>query len=230
MNNIITLPKFDSNEFPAQNSDYLKKLEDLEEKVNITLQLYKEADLGSKTLQEIKEARADLNKLTKFINDGKKAMKDAWFERLTPYEEKLRNLIGSIEYIEKSYGEKVREFEEIDRENKRKAIKQLFKISNIFGSMLSFDVVLRPEWLNKTYNLSKIETEIDDLIKKLKSSLYVIDMEKMSDGLKQICKIKLFETLELTDALAETRELAEKLASLRKFEETKTTKEVQQCL
>lgn len=213
-NELITMPKFNNNEFPMENSEFLLKLEDLEKKINLKLEVYKSANLEEMSIQDIKEDRASLNKLIKFLKEGKKAMKDAWAERLSPYENKLFNMLQKIEYIEKSYGDKIKLQEEIDKKYKREAIEKIFNSKNPFGKILSFESILESEWLNKSYNLSKIELEIDELFCKLKDALYVIDKEEMSEGLKKTCKIKLFETLSLEEALKETYSFAEKLSFL----------------
>lgn len=214
-NNTLIMPCFNKNIFPFENKDFLKKLEEMENTLNIKIKSF---EVAEKDLETIKKDRAKLNKILIFLKTGKKVMRNAWLENLFVFEKKLENMIDRVEGLEKEHAEKVKEEEKEYKKNKTEAIRKYFYTKNRFGKivLLSFGSVLEKneKWLNKTYTEEKIKTEIDELFEKLDDSLCLIEKENLSDGLKKLCKIKLFETLSLEEALKETYSFAEKLCFL----------------
>lgn len=155
--------------------------------------------------KDCKKFRADLNSISKELNDARKAIKKAYERPLKEFEARCKEvdemILGPCSVIDGVI--KKRETEE--REAKRTELEaHFFEFceDNGFSMLLqnvSFDRVLKKEWLNKTYQLKKAFDEIDDKVSEIMSSFNTLMNHYLFDRDGAI--IRFFDTLSIVDAL-----------------------------
>ena len=214
MKTTLIIPEFRTDEFPKQETNFYKSLEILSVKVNNKLDEFRKVDLEELSKQDLRIARATLNKLYKFINDARIRMKKDWDFQLNSYTEKFGNMLTAIDMVKQSYQESFDARETAEMHYKKKQLKEIFDNLNPFGEMLSFEDIQDKKWFRKSCEIETVTKEMQHIITEIWEALLQIDQTDFSDEQKIYCKVKLFEKLDLEDALEDAREFGRKLTIL----------------
>lgn len=210
----LTIANFNSGEFPAEQTEFFHSLEILQKKIDNKLVEFRLANPEEQSTQELKLRRANLNKLYKFVNEARKKMKNEWDFKLNAYTDKFAQMIEGIVEAKNVYDKTFDARQAAEKHYKKSELKSYFNDINVFGTLLSFDEIMDDDWLNKTYDIEKAKKDICEIITKIKQALEQIEHSELQPGLKKFCKIRLFETLNLDTAMAETCKFGEKLSIL----------------
>lgn len=160
------------------------------------------------TDDQIKEAKADRAALKKFVTALEDKRKEIKKQCLAPYESFERQMKEITAIVNEPIGlidRQVKEFEEKRREEKREKILELFRSMN-FWPFVGFDKIFRPEWLNSSVSMKRIEEELraeHERIDRDVTSLNQIPEFSFEAG--EVYK----KTLDLNLALAKGRELSD---------------------
>ena len=155
--------KFNYEEIKQQLAEQLKKYEDV---------VYTE-----ETISLAKTDRATLNKVKKAINDEKIRIKNYILEDyMTNFEPKCKELMEMIEKVSEKIDIQVKGFEQKVKNEKLQEIMKYW-IDNVgeYNDLIDFDLVFEERWLNATYSMSKVETDIKHIFEKTKMDLNTID-------------------------------------------------------
>lgn len=109
-------------------------------------------------VKEAKACRADLKKMSKRLNDERKAIKSAYDEPLRAFEAKVKELDAMIlkpcDVIDRC----IKEREQMERNEREDALRQAFDdFAPALAAVVSFDRILEPQWLNKSFGARKAE-------------------------------------------------------------------------
>lgn len=134
-------------------------------------------DVNEESIKNAKKMLADVNKRIKFVEENRIAIKNELMVPYVEFETKIKHILGIVKEADGVIRDKVRELEELEREEKENTIKSIFnskiKFYN-FNDLVKFEDFLKPNMLNKTYSINKIEEEISSFLEEIKNNFEVI--------------------------------------------------------
>lgn len=179
------------------------------------------------TDNQIKDAKADrekLNKLVKALEDKRKEVKKECLQPYEKFESQIKEVIAIVNEPIALIDGQVKEYDEQKKKEKQEQIEKLFEEKNIFD-WLKLEKIFDTKWLNATNSISKIESEIDEKVAKIDAEISTLQ------SLKEF-SFEAIETykncLDLSLAIAEGQRLAEiqrRKEEAKKEEEARKTEE-----
>ena len=202
--------------------------EELEAAVRQKIADYENVVYTEENMQQAKNDRAELNKLTKAIEDRRKEVKKKINEPYDIFEKELKEVLALIQEPVDMIDRQIKDFEDSQKEEKKASIKATYdEAVGDLAEVLPFEKVFDIRYLNKTYKLGTAQAEIREKIQKVRTDLETID--SLDSKYKLNAKDVYIKTLDLSRALAENKrlsELEEKLeAENRRKEEEKRQEE-----
>ena len=202
--------------------------EELKAELSKQLEKYNNIIVTEDSVKEFKADKANLNRLKTALEDKRKEIKK---QCLQPYENFEKNIKELVALIEEPIQLIDCQLKEIDSKKKEQKINEIEKIyhENIgrFEELVPFEKIYSCKWLNSTYKLENIALEIQKIQSDLESGLRII--EGLDTDFKQEIKDKLFETLDISQALQENARLKE-LREKQKAIEIQKDKQVREFL
>ena len=197
------LPVFDEQEERYS----LEKFDDILDFFKQQVKKYKDLVVLESDVANAKLDRAYLNKKKKEINE----LKTDTIKRATIlFKSQCEEIVGVIDEAVANIDTQIKDFEAKEKIEKKEKIVEIYKTKD---AQFELEKLWNDKWLNKTYKLETIESEIDKAIKdfvEAKETLY--SMCKGNAEWEIALKV-LIETLSLPQAITEltkARELAEK--------------------
>lgn len=179
--------------------------EEIKAEVAAKVGYYKNLVYTDDQIKEAKTDRATLKKFVAALEDKRKEIKKQCLAPYESFEKQMKEITAIVNEPIGLIDKQVKEFEEKRREEKCEKIREVFESMN-FWPFVGFDKIFRPEWLNSSVSMKRIEEE-------LKAEHERIDRDVTS--LNQIPEFS-FEaaevykkTLDLNLALARGRELSD---------------------
>ena len=202
---------------PLQKMEAIKfNYEELKEGLKNSLTKYKNVVYTPETIKEAKDDRARLNSLAKSLNDGKINIKKEFMVPYDEFEGKIKELIELVKEPANEIDAQVKAFEEKEKEKKRSEIEKIYQ-ENIGEYENLIEKIYDSRWENKTYKLTDVKKEIQDIVKKADSDLKIINSQQ-TEFLLNI-KDVYFNTLDLGQALVEKERLEKQKELLKPKEE-----------
>lgn len=147
--------------------------ENIRATVKHKLEYYREKTYTDDEIQIAKDDRATLNKSATTLNAAKIELKKKW---LKPFEDNFENIIDEavkdIKTVSTTVDTGIKTQEEKDKQKKKADIETFFASLNCEHFQLS--QIFNTSWLNKTYKMKDIESEITEKIAQVKSDLLVL--------------------------------------------------------
>lgn len=224
--------------FNPKEDGFLKKIdwnfEELKTEVTEKAGEYSAIVYTDDQIKLAKKDRATLNKFKKALNDARKDIKAQVMAPYTVFESQIKELTGIVDNALENIDSQVKEYEEIQREEKKKKIEEIYKDECIedLEQIVPLEKIFKKEWLNVTTTMKSIVEEIGDCFRKIDKELKLINsdaspysFEMKEEYLKdfdfaaaQEVKHKLEETAKKKAVIAEQKK-AEEEARQRKLEE-----------
>lgn len=131
------------------------------------------------TEDDIKDAKSDRTKLNNLREAMEKKRKDIKASCLAPYnefEKEYKSVLDMIDEPIRAIDEQLSSFETARKESKREEIKNMFyiRVPEELRDYLALPQIWNKRWLNKSYSLEKIDSEILDTVEKTSADLDVI--------------------------------------------------------
>jgi hypothetical protein len=143
--------------------------------------------------------------LKKALNDERIRREKEYMKPFSEFKNKVNDLIKIIDEPVGIIDAQVKEFEENKKREKRSLIIEYFKASGA-PQWLEIEQIWIDKWLNATYSMKQVETDIADKLKEIKTNLDTIaELKEFSFEANEIYK----RTLNLDNAIAEGKRLAE---------------------
>lgn len=170
---------------------------------------YKGLTYTDETIKNAKEDRAKLNKFKENIDNARKDVKKRYLEPYNKFEEKVKTLLALIEEPAKAIDVQVKAYEENKKVEKRAEIEAFYNaVIGDLASLLTLDKIFNSKWLNATTSIKSVQTEIEQIIAKVKFDLATIK------DLKSEWELTLIDTylntLDIAAALREKTRLEER--------------------
>ena len=158
------------------------------------------------TAEEIKSAkddRAQVNKWDKQLAEAAKAIKDKYLEKVDPTLDRIAEMRGQVKQVSAAIDHQVKAVEEAEREEKRKALEQIYQDSagSDLAPIVPFDSLLDRRWLNKTVPISTASRELRKLLEQRREELHIIRETCGDDA--EACIAEYTRAFRLNDALRE---------------------------
>lgn len=149
--------------------------EEIEKNLKITLANYKGIIVTEDTLKESKKDVAELRKLKTSIDNEKKAIKKAWNEPYTEFENKCKELMTLVDEPIAEINNQVVKFEAKQIEEKKQHLNGLY-LENVeeYTDYLSFEDTLSEAWQNKSFKDKDYLYELSERKVHIKSDLDAI--------------------------------------------------------
>lgn len=181
------------------------------------LERYNSLVVTEDSISGAKKDKAALNKLKTALEDRRKEVKKDCLRPYEEFEQKIKELVGMIDAPVLAIDEQIKAFDEIKKEEKRADI-QGFYTENIgdLASLLPFEKIFDPRWLNATYKIEDVQKEITDRIFKTRNDIGIIKAMNLS-GEQQVLDVYL-RTLDMSAALAEKTRLEAQQKRMEEYE------------
>ncbi len=221
-------------ELKVQEMQELKPInfnfEELKKELSLQLDKYKKITYTEETMKEAKEDRSKLNKLSKAINDRKIEIHKEFEKPYTEFENKIKIILEMINEPLQLIDKQVKEYENKQKEQKKQEIEQYFneKIGD-YKNLINFEQIFIDRWLNTTYKMTTIQTEIDHIFAKTKSDLTVLDGQIKDEAVNKQVKDFYFSNIENASVLSlSLQEGMRIMDTTKKLEELKEKQEIPQ--
>ena len=158
--------------------------ENLEE-VKASIQAYADQFKGLKFTEpqysEAKDFRKELNAQINQIEDARKSIKKKWNEPLDAFEKKCKELSAIIEEVKTPIDKQIVEFDEREKAEKKKECDKLINEAILTLPENSQEIInksggiaFNDKWLNKTYKLSAVKKDVEDIINTENSNMQIL--------------------------------------------------------
>lgn len=157
------------------------------------------------TISEGKKDRANLNKLRGAIDDERKRVKKLCMEPCNIFEKEVKEVLALVDEQINAIDVQIKEVEQIKREEKRKAVQELFE-SIGFQKFVTLEMIWDEKWLNASVTLSKVENQMKETMYRIGEEVGTISrLPEFSFEAMEVYK----KTLDLTQAIKKGQELAD---------------------
>ena len=146
--------------------------EELKTALRSQLEIYKNLVVTPDAIKSAKSDRANLNKLATAIEEYRKDVKRRCLEPYNELEAKCKELVGIIKEPIEAIDGQVKAFEEQEKEEKYKALKEFFdsKVGDM-ADTVEFEKILDPKWANKTKGLEELKGSLEDNIDRVREEI-----------------------------------------------------------
>ena len=177
------------------------------------------------TIKEAKEDRAGLNKLKNALETKRKDVKKEVMAPYTAFESKMKELVALIDQPIAAIDSQVKVFEEQKKEAKRQDIAESYNtiIPEELKDIIPLESIMKPEWLNVSVTLKKIGEELDDIAKRTKTDMMVIDT--VEPEYQAAVREEYIASRDIEKALAKKKAIQEAQEAFKKREEAKAMQE-----
>ena len=182
--------------------------EELEAAVRHKIAAYQNVVYTEDNMKQAKADRAELNKLTKAIEERRKMVKKIINEPYEVFEAELKEILELIQEPVGIIDRQVKAFEDQQKEEKKKSIQKSYdEVIGDLAEVLPFERVFDIRYLNQTYKLAMAQTEVKAKVEKVRTDLETID--SLESKYKLNAKDVYIKTLDLSKALAENKRLSD---------------------
>lgn len=182
--------------------------EELEAAVRHKIAAYQNVVYTEDNMKQAKTDRAELNKLTKAIEERRKMVKKIINEPYEVFEAELKEILALIQEPVGIIDRQVKAFEDQKKEEKKKSIQKSYdEVIGDLAEVLPFERVFDTRYLNQTYKLATAQAEVKEKVEKVRTDLETID--SLESKYKLNAKDVYIKTLDLSKALAENKRLSD---------------------
>ncbi len=196
--------------------------EELKKAISEKITVYKSLVYDDDQIKIAKSDRADLNRVKKALNDERIRQEKAFMEPFQEFKSQVTEIVQIIDETVRAVDSQVKDYEQRQKAEKEQQIREIFSSKGFTDAMINR--LVRPEYLNSTFTLKKIEAEADEAKARIEKDYEILE------GLEEY-KFEAMETynntLDLGRAIAEAQELKKKAE--RKAEWEKSQREIQEA-
>lgn len=191
--------------------------------VKAKLQGYNIENYSEDNIDQAKKDKAELNAAADKLNKKRIELEAEFNKPFIPFKTTIAETCAEIKKASMAIDILVKEVENREKKKKETEIYEFFEAQNC--NLFSLGKIFNPQWLNKTYKIKDIQSEIIARIAKTKNDLAVLEKCNEPDA-----TAFYLETLDLNSALAkanELKEIRERLMAINKEKEKQTVARVE---
>ena len=190
------------------------------ERVKERLVWYAADRYTSENVAAAKKDKAELNNAAKLLNAERIRIEKEFMKPIEAFKATVSETVQLIEECSAKIDVIVKEVEQKEKETKKAIIIEYFE--SLHFSLVDFDMLFNPKWLNKSTKLKDIQDEIQGRIEKIQADLSVLDRIGEAEA-----KQYYLSTLNLDAALAKADEIKVKRERLAAFEKAQAAQKAQ---
>lgn len=182
------------------------------ERVKERLAFYSIDRYSGENIAAAKKDKAELNNAAQMLNAERIRIEKEFMKPIETFKTTVSETVNLINECSAKIDGIVKEVEQKEKDNKKAIIIEYFE--SLHFSLVDFDMLFNPKWLNKTTKLKDIQDEIQQRIEKIQADLSVFERIGEAEA-----KQYYLSTLNLDAALAKADEIKanrERLAALEK--------------
>lgn len=182
------------------------------ELVKKRLAFYSVDRYSGENIAAVKKDKAELNNAAKLLNAERIRIEKEFMKPIETFKATVLETVNLINECSAKIDVIVKEVEQKEKDNKKAIIIEYFE--SLHFSLVDFDRLFNPKWLNKTTKLKDIQDEMRGRIEKIEADLSVLERIGEAEA-----KQYYLSTLNLDAALAKADEIKanrERLAALEK--------------
>ena len=190
------------------------------ERVKERLAFYSIDRYSGENIAAAKKDKAELNNAAKVLNAERIRIEKEFMKPIEAFKATVSETVQLIEECSAKIDVIVKEVEQKEKETKKAIIIEYFE--SLHFSLVDFDMLFNPKWLNKSTKLKDIQDEIQGRIEKIQADLSVLDRIGEAEA-----KQYYLSTLNLDAALAKADEIKVKRERLAAFEKAQAAQKAQ---
>lgn len=163
---------FTPSEISILNEAQLKKL------VDQATDYYGSLKFSDDNIPEAKEARADLNKVFKILDDQRKSVKAQYNEPLKAFEAKIKQYANQIKSVSDVINVSINEFEESEKEKRAIVLNGIIEEMAPNYELNPSDIDVKPSWLNATSFTKKGDNLVKKVLEEVATTMTLISNER----------------------------------------------------
>lgn len=172
---------------------------------------YKDIVVTDENEKDAKDIRAKLNKLKKAIDDRRKEKEKELKAVYEPLKREADELISIIDIAEKNIANQINSKKELKA---NEILKYLESKKSKYKDDIDYDKFFNESWLNKTYDMKKVQQDIDHIFTKVEQDINCIEFSLTDKEIINTIKYIYFSNIEkptaLTIAMEEAKKITEK--------------------
>lgn len=144
-------------------------------------ELLETIEVDDETVKSAKKLLANINKRVKALEDRRKEIKRELLEPYYEFETEVKEIVGIVNEANDLVKSQVHDLESKERDQKEKVIRDIWdqRIMQYPFDFVRFDDFIRPQHLNKTTSMKKIEDEMVEFLERILKDTQIIS--KMDD-------------------------------------------------
>ena len=143
------------------------------ERVKERLAFYSIDRYSGENIAAAKKDKAKLNNAAQMLNTERVRIEKEFMKPIETFKATVSETVNLIKECSAKIDVIVKEVEQKEKETKKAIIIEYFE--SLHFSLVDFDMLFNPKWLNKTTKLKDIQDEIRGRIEKIKADLSVLD-------------------------------------------------------
>lgn len=158
--------------------------EEMLEQATHLAELIRTVEVDEESIKGTKKLLAEVNKRVDALEAERIRIKKELLEPYMEFERQIKSITGVVKESDNELRGKVRELEELERQEKRRVIERMFDLRIEHYPTLFFltsDRFIKPTHLNKTTVLNKVEIEMAQWLEQRKREVEVLSTTEGSD-------------------------------------------------
>ena len=170
-------------------------------------------------ITQAKKDRATLNKLADAIDSKRKEMKAMYLQPYEEFEAQAKELTGMVKTVAAAIADQINAYDESRKQEKLEKIKAELYAPMIDGlaDLVPYDKLHDKRWLNVSFSMTAIGTEMAQKIERIVSGLDAIDKMNLDAALMEQTKATFLEDFNLAAAIKKTERILEQRAALERL-------------
>lgn len=179
--------------------------EELKQELSDKVKMYETLVYTDDQIKSAKADRADLNRLKKALNDERIRREKEYMKPFNAFNSQINEIIGIIDKPVALIDKQIKEYEEQQKQEKKKEIELLFS-TYPHPEWLKLSQIWDEKWLNASASMKKVCEELNGRIDVINEDLATLsDLPEFAFEAIEIYKT----TLDLNQSIAEGRRLSE---------------------
>lgn len=186
----------------ALPNEIIFNFDELKTALEERLHYYNTLVVTEDTIKDGKEERAKLNKLKTAVDTYRKDVKKRWNAPYNAFEARVKELTALIDQPIAAIDGQLKGFEETKKAEKQQEIQEYYNatVAPYLQTVIPLERIQKPDWLNATKSIKKVQLEIVEAIAKVTADLECLNTMP-SDDFTAAVRAKYMETLDITAAL-----------------------------
>lgn len=162
----------------------VKGLYELEDDIDVLESYISQAEVTEENVKASKKLVAKIRKKADLVATFRKELKNELLEPYVEVESSCKHIESRIKEVDNLMRDQIKDLEAIEKAEKLDKLIELWELRIqhcTIKDLIEFDMFFKPEFLNKTYKISNIESEMESFFDKVEKDLTILQLEYVDD-------------------------------------------------